>query len=297
MRSDKLTLFTAYRPLLFHLAYRMVGSVMDAEDMVQETFLRWQGDATEPENPKAYLATIVTRLCLDFLRSARVQRESYIGPWLPEPLVWESALEGYEALVQGETLSLAFLLLLEKLNPLERAVFLLREVFAFEYGEIGQMVERSEANCRQIFHRAKGAIQEARPRYTATPEQHQLITGQFVQACLTGDLSGLLNLLSEDITLWADGGGKVRAAQNLLQGADRVARYLLGIMKRLPEGFAGRFVMVNGQVGLAGFNEGKPFSVTNVVVAEGKIQAIHIILNPDKLQYVEGVRLAVGKLS
>lgn len=283
MRSDKITLFTTYRPLLFHLAYRMVGGVMDAEDMVQEAFLRWQGDETEPENPKAYLATIVTRLCLDFLRSARVQRESYIGPWLPEPLMWETAPEGYETLMQRETLSLAFLLLLEMLNPLERAVFLLREVFAFEYGEIGQMVERSEANCRQIFHRAKGAMQEARPRYNTTPEQHQLITGQFVQACLTGDLGGLLNLLAEDITLWADGGGKVRAARNLLQGADRVGRYLIGIMKLLPEGLTGRFVQVNGQMGLVSFYEGAPVSVTNVVINGDKIQAIHLILNPDKL--------------
>lgn len=157
------------------------------------------------------------------------------------------------------------------------------------------MVERSEANCRQIFHRAKGAIQEARPRYTPTPEQHQLITGQFVQACLTGDLGGLLNLLAEDITLWADGGGKVRAAQNLLQGADRVARYLLGIMKRLPEGFVGHFVTVNGQVGLVGFNEDKPFSVTNVVVDGGKIQAIHIVLNPDKLRTWKMTTPAVDK--
>lgn len=284
MRDDKLTLFTTYRALLFHLAYRMLGSVMDAEDMVQETFLRWQGDKTEPENPKAYLATIVTRLCLDFLRSARVQRESYVGPWLPEPLVWESAPEGYDVLVQGETLSLAFLLLLEKLNPLERAVFLLHEVFTFEYGEIGQMVERSEAHCRQIFHRAKGAMQEARPRYSPTPEQHQLITGEFIQACLTGDLGGLINLLAEDITLWADSGGKIRAARNLLQGADRVARYLLGIMKRTPQGFEGRLAQVNGQMGIVSFHEGEPFSVTNVVVDGGKIQAIHIVLNPDKLR-------------
>src|SRR5262245_14536328 len=197
--------FETYRPLMFSIAYRMLGSATEAEDIVQEAYLRYQ--ATEPGSivsPKAFFSTVVTRLCLNYIQAARNQRESYIGPWLPEPLLTEtdeSVLPARQAELH-DSLSIAFLTLLEELTPLERAVFLLREVFDYEYAEIGAITDQDEAACRQMFSRAKKHIAEHRPRFKPTPEAHRQIFTQFIQAVGTGELTGLMQLLSEDVVMW-----------------------------------------------------------------------------------------------
>src|SRR2546426_710935 len=216
--------FTELRPLLFSIAYRMVGSAMDAEDLVQEAYLPWQeASDADVRSPRAYLATIVTRLAINHLRSARVQRESYVGPWLPEPLMTEHVPDASGHVELSESLSMAFLVLLERLSPVERAVFLLSKVFAFDYAEIARIVDKSEANCRQICARAKKRVGAPCGRFQASPEHAERLVERFTRATGAGDLDGLLAVLAEDITLWADGGGKVPgAALEPIHGADPV---------------------------------------------------------------------------
>jgi RNA polymerase sigma-70 factor (ECF subfamily) len=276
-------LFDRHRPLLFSIAYRMLGSVMDAEDVVQEAFLRWQrAPRAEVRSPKAYLSAVVTRLCIDQLRTARTRREEYVGPWLPEPLPTEPDTSAID-----ESLSMAFLVLLESLNPTERAVFLLREVFDYDYGEISRLVGKSEANCRQIARRARDSVAARRPRFESSPEQEERLMGSFLEASLGGDMEGLVSVLSEDVTLWSDGGGKTRAALNPIHGADRVSRFLFGILRQAPPGLVIRKARVNGRPGIIGyFADGRPQSVTTLEVADGRIRAIHIVVNPEKLRAV-----------
>ena len=277
--------FTEYRPLLFSIAYRMLGSVMDAEDAVQETYLRWQQTSkTEIESLKAYLSTIITRLCIDQLRSARVQREQYIGPWLPEPLITEDSTDMEDNAVLADSLSMAFLVMLESLGPVERAAFLLREVFDYEYAEVAGIIGKSESNCRQLVHRAKTRVTEHRPRFDTSHTQAQEITAQFLIAATTGDIDKLLDLLSEDATLWSDGGGKVAAAINPIYGADRIARFMVGIMKQAPEKFEARLAQINGQPGGIAYDEGRPFIAAAIEVIDGKVCGIRAVNNPDKLQ-------------
>ncbi|MCI0776828.1 MAG: RNA polymerase sigma-70 factor [Chloroflexi bacterium] len=277
--------FTEYRPLLFSIAYRMLGSVMDAEDAVQETYLRWErADESGIESPKAYLSTIITRLSIDQLRSARVQREQYIGPWLPEPLVTEKGADMEDRAVLADSLSMAFLVMLESLGPIERAAFLLREVFDFEYAELARILEKSEANCRQLVHRAKEHVKEHRPRFDASNAQAQEIAAQFLHAATTGDMDRLLGLLAGDAILWSDGGGKVAAATNPIYGAEKIARFMVGIMKKAPEHFDARLAQINGQPGVVTYDGGKPYSVATFDVLDGKICGIRAVNNPDKLQ-------------
>ena len=213
--------FERHRSLLFSIAYRMLGSVTDAEDIVQETYLRWQEmPDTVVRSLKSYLSAVVTRLSIDRLRSARAHREEYVGPWLPEPLVLNRVEEGADLIQLDESLSMAFLVLLESLNPVERAVFLLREVFDYEYEEISRIVGKSEANCRQITRRARQSVAARRPRFESSPEQEERLTQRFVDTCMSGDMEGLLELLSEDVTLWSDGGGKVAAASYPIHGPE-----------------------------------------------------------------------------
>ena len=282
--------FDRYRPLLFSIAYRMLGSVMEAEDIVQEAFVRWQGASEgEVRSPRAYLSAVVTRLCIDQLRSARVRREEYVGPWLPEPLPEEPDIADTAAL--NESLSMAFLVLLESLTPTERAVFLLREVFDYDYGEISHLVGKSEANCRQIARRARGYVAAQRPRFERSPEQEERLTESFLEACMDGDMEGLLGLLAEDIILWSDGGGKVRAALNPIRGSDKVARFFMGILGKAPPGLVVRQTKVNGQPGIIGYYaDGQPQSVTTFDIAEERIRAIHILVNPEKLGNVPSLR-------
>ncbi len=263
----------------------MTGSVMEAEDAVQEAYLRWQ-QASEDEvrSPSSYLSTVVTRLCIDRLRSARVRREQYVGPWLPEPLLGEQAREIESKADLEDTLSMAFLVLLESLTPVERAVFLLREVFGYEYAEIAALVGKSEANCRQISRRARQSVAARRPRFESSPQQEERLMEGFLQASLGGDMEALLALLSEDVTLYSDGGGKTRAALRPIYGADNVARFLTGILGNIPPDFTVRQTRINGRPGLVGyFGDGSPQSVVSIEVSEGRIMAIRLVVNPEKL--------------
>jgi RNA polymerase sigma-70 factor (ECF subfamily) len=277
--------FERHRSLLFSIAYRMLGSVMEAEDVVQEAFLRWQGaSGREIRTPKSYLSTVVTRLSIDRLRSAKVRREEYVGPWLPEPIATGEGSDVAGAAALDETLSMAFLVLLESLTPVERAVFLLREVFDYDYAEIASLVGKSEDNCRQISRRARQSVAARRPRFESSPEQEERLMGSFLEACMSGDMESLLALLSEDATLWSDGGGKTRAALNPIYGADRVARFFSGILRKAPPGFVVRRASINGRPGFIGyFEDGHPQSVTTFDVAEGSIRGIRLVVNPEKL--------------
>jgi RNA polymerase sigma-70 factor (ECF subfamily) len=277
--------FDRHRPLLFSIAYRMLGSVADAEDIVQESYLRWiRASKQEVRSSKAYLSTTVTRLCLDHLRSARARRERYVGPWLPEPLLTDPAPDAADAAALEDSLSMAFLVLLESLSPVERAVFLLREVFGFDYAEVASLVGKREANCRQIARRAKRSVEARRPRFERSPEQEERLMGRFLEASVEGDMEGLLSLLSEDAVLYSDGGGKTRAALNPIFGADKIARFASNILRKAPPGFVVRRMRVNGRPGLVGyFGDGSPQSVTTLDVAKGRILAIRLVLNPEKL--------------
>ncbi len=280
-----------YRPALFGLAYRMLGSVMDAEDIVQETFLRWQ---TMPEadvrSPKAYLTTIATRLCIDRLRLARVQREEYVGAWLPEPLLQSSASTSASEsdparLVElDESISTAFLVLLESLPPLDRAVFLLHDVFNYTFAEIATIVKRTPADCRQIGHRARQRVMQDRPRFEVKPETIEKVVQQFLRASVGGDMSELLALLAPDVTVTTDSGGKVSAIRNVLVGSDKAARFFLGLLRKWSPALAFHMATVNGQPALIACEGKQPTSVITFDVHGGKIHAIYTVRNPDKLK-------------
>ncbi len=277
--------FEAYRPLMFSIAYRMLGSVTEAEDIVQETYLRYQATPTgEIVSHKAFLSTIVTRLCLNQLQSARAQREAYIGPWLPEPVL-TGVDERFAPMQQAElheSLALAFLVLLEQLTPVERAVFLLREVFGYEYAEIAAIVGKAEAACRQLFSRAKRHIAAGRPRFKPSPEAHRQIFTQFLRAVERGDLDGLMQLLSDDVELWVDGGGKARgAATRPLHGRTAVAQFLLA--RRAAPDPRAEIADVNGEPALIVYAGGEVHLVLSIGIDQGRVCAIRAIRNPDKL--------------
>lgn len=280
---DKVEVFNGVRGLLFTIAYDMLGSVMDAEDMVQETYLRWQSIAgTVVDSPKAYLTTTITNLCINYLNSARVRREEYIGPWLPEPIVTAE-----DSASLSESISMAFMVMLESLAPVERAVFLLRKVFDYDYEEISRMVNKDEAACRQIVSRAQSRLQAEKTRFKVSQEQQQKLTMQFIQTCITGDMNGLLSLLAEDIVLQTDSGGTaVHAARKPIKGAKTVATYLLNILKTIPPNFKWQVETVNGQLGIIIYIDSKPFSVISFHMVEGHIQNIYNIINPAKLKHI-----------
>src|SRR5437660_6425638 len=285
--------FESYRPYLSSIAYRMLGSAMDAEDMVQETYLRYQTTPAEPiRSLKAYLTTIIIRLCMDQLHLARRKREVYVGPWLPEPILTTttpSSEDPAERVDREESISLAFLVLLEQLQPFERAVFLLREVFEYDFAEIAAMLDKSEAACRRSFSRAKLHLREHRPRFGASAETHRQLLNGYFQAMETGEITPLMNLLSENVTLWADGGGKVKgAATRPLIGREAVARFSVGARQRFvpPAGFQAEMAEVNGEPALVIRVGAQAFFVLSIEVEQGRIQAIRIIANPEKLTRV-----------
>jgi RNA polymerase sigma-70 factor (ECF subfamily) len=287
--EDTSHIFQHYHLLLFSIAYRMLGSATDAEDIVQDAFLRWlQASDQEVQSPKAYLSTIVVHLCLDQLRSAREKREVYVGPWLPEPIATNQMPELVETVAQAESLSLAFLLMLEKLNPLERAIFLLREVFEYEYSEIAAIVEKSEANCRQIFHRAQQHLEKSRIRFSASREQQERITNHFLQASLNGDMQALLSLLSNDIVSMGDSGGKAALKAGLMPiyGPDKVSRGYLGALRSLPVGVVTRVIEVNGQPALVGYLHEKPVGAILFQIEDEQISHLYYIVNPEKLNWL-----------
>jgi RNA polymerase sigma-70 factor, ECF subfamily len=292
-RDGHAAVFQEYRPLLFSLAYRMVGSAAEAEDIVQDTYLRFQPARLDAiDSPRAYLSAIVIRLCLNHLASARVRREAYVGPWLPEPVgdATHPELAGPEArAVEADTISLAFLVLLERLTPAERAVFLLREVFEYEYDEIARILDRTEAACRKLFSRARDHIAAHRPRFQAGPEEHRRLLEQFMRAARSGNVDGLTALLADDVTMWADGGGKIPgAALRPVQGAANVARFLIGVTARFtPPGARLIVVNVNGKPTLLiQHSDGTPFVVVSIEVDGPRIRTVWAIGNPDKLRAV-----------
>lgn len=284
---DNAQTFTQYRPLLFGIAYRMLGSVMEAEDIVQDAFLRWRETAGEEvRSPKSYLATIVTRLSIDRLRSAQIQREGYIGPWLPEPLLTEKGKEAAEIVATAEHISMAFLVLLEKLSPVERAVFLLREVFDYDYVEIAELVDKSEANCRQIARRARQQVDTGHGRFEPSPEKQQAMVQQFIQTCATGDLPGLIRLLADDIGVYSDGGGKVTAARKPVLGRQKVATFLLNLVRQAPPDVAIQSGWINGRFGIIVYFGRTPQSVYSFELEDDKIQSMFVVVNPDKLKTI-----------
>jgi RNA polymerase sigma-70 factor (ECF subfamily) len=287
----RLATFDQYRSLLFSVAYRMLGSVADAEDMLQETFIRWRKVPDEEiRSPRAFLVTIISRLCINHLQSARVQREEYVGQWLPEPIITGPGSDPLEIIRVDESLSMAFLVMLERLTAVERAVFLLREVFEYEYSEIATVLNQSEANCRQILSRAKQHVIAIRPRFKTSPREKNDLLERFLKATSSGDMEGLLSLLSVDVALHSDGGGKAIAVPNLILGADNVARGIFGgLHKILPKNLVRRVMEINGEPGVVSYLDGKPHSVLTLGAGEGRIHAIYILTNPEKLAHLPGL--------
>jgi len=282
--------FEQHRPLLFSIAYRMLGTATDAEDIVQETYLRAQqrAQATPLEavqSPKAFLATIATRLCLDRLKSAQVQRETYIGPWLPEPIATQTEDNPEERAELKDSISMAFLTLLERLNPVERAVFLLRQVFDYDYRDIAPIVDKSESACRQIFHRAQEFIRANRPRLPVTQAAHSQLLQSFIGAMLNGDLDGLTHLLHESITSWSDGGGNANAGRRPITGRDAVARLMLGIRKFAVPDSVVSIEEVNGWPAIVVRAGAVVQAVINIETNGQHIIAIRSVVNPDKLRH------------
>jgi RNA polymerase sigma-70 factor (ECF subfamily) len=288
--QDQISLaaFTQYRRLLFSLAYRMLGSVVDAEDILQEAFVRWQGASQDDiRSSKAFLITIVTRLCIDQLNSSRARREEYVGQWLPEPVVTDPASNPFEVVQTDESLSLAFLVLLERLTPDERAVFLLREIFDYEYSEIAKVVDQSEASCRQILRRAKQHVNAPRSRFSAPRGKPEELRRGFLEAAGKGDLAGLIGLLAADVALYTDGGGKGRAVPNVIDGASNVARAVLSGLQRVPPTNAViSMVQINGEAGFVIYINGEPQFAFVLHASANRIESIYVVSNPDKLSHL-----------
>ncbi|MCP9945768.1 RNA polymerase sigma-70 factor [Streptomyces somaliensis] len=290
-RPDPADEFTAHRALLFSIAYEILGSVADAEDVLQDGYLRWRSvDRASVGNARAYLAQIVTRQALGVLRSAARRRERYVGPWLPEPLATGAgdAPGGVDHVLTGEAVTTAMLLVLEALTPAQRAVFVLREVFGFDYAEIAAAVGRSEAAVRQLNRRARDAVRARRRTAVATPAEARPVAERFLAAAATGDLQGLMDLLAPDVVLLADGGGVVSAARRPVAGADKVARLLLGLLgKGLRMGEldvrAGAF---NGMHSVVVLVDGELDQVTSIEVRGGAVTAVYCVRNPEKLARV-----------
>lgn len=285
------TVYEDLRPLLFSIAYRMVGSSSEAEDIVQEAFLRFHRESSEGvdiESPKAWLSTVTTRLAINHVQSARVRRESYVGTWLPEPLLTDPESDVGRHAETADSLSLAFLVLLESLGPVERAVFLLREVFDYGYDEIATIVGKSEDNCRQIAVRARRAIEEKRPRFEASRKKREELSRRFFDAVMAGDTEGLVGLLAADAVAYGDGGGKAPALRKPVFGREKVARLFLRARSIAVTSL--RQVEVNGQPGALLLGpDGRPVVVVSLDIADGLVQTVHAISNPDKLQHLEPI--------
>ena len=285
--------FESHRPKLFAVAYRMLGSASEAEDVVQDAWLRYAAAPRDDvRSPDAYLTTIVTRLCLDRLKSARVAREEYVGPWLPEPLLTDASPGPEQSAALAESVTLAFILLLDTLSPEERATFLLREVFEYEYQEIAAVLDTTPANCRQLFHRAKERLRERRPRVSEASEEKRHLVERFVAALRHGDAGELTNVLADDVGLWSDGGGKVLAARRPVFGRHEVANLMLGIRRTAAvhgvplETVALDIVEANGEPAMALRIDGRIDSVYVFTIEDETIAAIRIVRNPDKLRYI-----------
>jgi RNA polymerase sigma-70 factor, ECF subfamily len=284
-------IFEEHRPVLMGVAYRMLGRVADAEDVVQDAWLRWaSADSEDVRSPRAFLVRVTTRLAIDRLRSAQSRRETYVGPWLPEPMVTgaDSAPvpDGAERVMLAESVSLAVLVVLESLSPLERAVFVLREAFGFPYAEIAAALDRSDSAVRQLAGRARAHVAERTPRYEVDPEQRRDLTERFLDAAKKGDLDGLLELLAPDARLVGDGGGKAKAPLRTITSAGKIGRFVAAIVQQGGTGVEFTFVEINGGPAVLGtFDgaDGRQAAVLQLDVADGRVQCVYLIANPDKV--------------
>jgi RNA polymerase sigma-70 factor (ECF subfamily) len=286
--TDTVTeVFEEHRSVLMGVAYRMLGRVADAEDVVQEAWLRWSGaDRSDVREPRAYLVRIATRLALDRLRQAQARKEAYVGPWLPEPYVTDfgdTVADTAERAVLADSVSLAVLVVLESLSPLERAVFVLREAFGYPYAEIAVTLDRSEPAVRQLAGRARRHVEERRPRYEVDPVERRDLTERFLAAATEGDLDGLMSLLAPDVRLIGDSGGLAQAPVRVIESADKVGRFLGGAVRKGVSGATFRFLEVNGGPAFLVLSGGKPDSVFQLDIADGRIQCVYIVRNPEKL--------------
>jgi RNA polymerase sigma-70 factor, ECF subfamily len=287
--------FETLRPLMFSLAYRMLGSVSEAEDIVQEAFVRFQtsiNEGVEIESTKAFLSAVVTRLSIDHLRSARARRETYIGQWLPEPLLTDDAADDpAEQAEKADSLSMAFLLLLERLTPVERAVFLLHDVFGYDYDEISTIVGKTETNCRQLAARARSHIESERPRFDPSMEKRDELATRFMAAMTNGDVDGLIEMLAADVVVYGDGGGKAPQWMLPIAGAERAARLFAGLGGQMQEfGVVVQLRQVNGQKGAILLTpDEQVICVFSFDIADGAVQAVRSVINPDKLRHIGAV--------
>lgn len=290
--DEKAEIFERHRKRLFGLAYRMLATVGDAEDAVQDTYLRWhRADTAGIQTPEAWLVTACTRICIDRLRAAKVERQSYTGTWLPEPLVTgplvELEVQTAPAEDVADDLSMALLVLLERLSPAERAAYLLREAFDYDYPQIAAILKKSEAACRQLVSRAAKRIKDERPRFAADTAAARALAEKFMSATRVGDVAGFAGLLAEDAMLWSDGGGKALAALNVIHGADRVVRFFAGVAPKQPPGLRRIAAQINGQPGCLFYLDAKPYMALALDIAPnetgGAVRNIFVVRNPDKL--------------
>ena len=283
--------FEAHRDLMFAVAYRMLGTVADAEDAVQDAWLRWSAAPRRGvAQPRAYLTKIITNTSLNRLRSVRARREAYLGPWLPEPLLTKEDPDYPERAVVAESVSLAMLVVLESLTPEERAVFVLREVFGVSYAEIGAALRRTDASVRQLAHRAREHVQARRPRFAVDRGQQREVTRRFLAAAGGGDIDELMAVLAPEVTLTSDGGGRARAALRPVTGAAKVARLLRGLANRQPPGSRSELAQINGTPGLLISAGGRAYAAMAWEITGGRVAAIHLITNPDKLAAISARR-------
>ena len=293
---DPAATFEPHRRRLLGLAYRMLGSMAEAEDAVQEAYLRWHAtDRTRIEEPRAFLMTTTTRICLDVLKSARMKREEYVGPWLPDPITDTASLAPDAQTELAEDLSVALLLALERLSPLERAAFLLHDVFDYSFAQVAEALDRNEAACRQLAARARAHVREARPRGVVPPRaaaasidpKHQELVSAFITASRSGDVDQLKRMLASDARLVTDGGGKVVAALNVLEGADRVAAFLAGVVRKgWTDDLSVQFEIVNGLPGLLLIGPNGLMQTNAFEIEDGLVRAIYVVRNPEKLTHL-----------
>ncbi|MGW3664915.1 RNA polymerase sigma-70 factor [Streptomyces sp. NPDC005141] len=288
MATDTATdVFEQHRPVLMGVAYRMLGRVADAEDVVQEAWLRWSADdRSDVREPRGYLVRVTTRLAIDRLRQLQSRHEAYVGPWLPEPYVTDfgdSVPDTAERAVLADSVSLAVLVVLESLSPLERAVFVLREAFGYPYADIAAVLDRGEPAVRQLAGRARKHVEERRPRYEVDPAERRDLTERFLAAAGEGDLAGLMSLLAPDARLIGDSGGLAQAPLRVLDSADKVGRFVIGVTRKGVPALSFRFLEVNGGFAVLALSAGKPDSIIQLDVADGRIQCVYIVRNPEKL--------------
>ncbi|MFJ2725677.1 RNA polymerase sigma-70 factor [Streptomyces collinus] len=293
MSADTFTeVFEEHRPFLMGVAYRMLGRVADAEDVVQDAWLRWSGaDRAEVREPRGYLVRVTTRLAIDRLRQVKARSEAYVGPWLPEPYVTEfgdSVADTAERALLADSVSLAVLVVLESLSPLERAVFVLREAFGYPYAEIAALLDRGEAAVRQLAGRARRHVEERRPRYDVDPVQRRELTERFLAAAAGGDLQGLMALLAPEARLVADSGGKAKAPVRVLHSADKVGRFLAAVAAKNAADLSVRLVEVNGGPAVLTLVGGKPDTVFQLDVVDGVITTVYVLRNPDRMGSLAG---------